>query len=92
MGWVMARSKIIASLLAASIAFSSATAFAGPGVPTPGKTFGIGATGWMWAIFGCSGGIIVAAVVKNYRFNRPLTANEAATCGFLFWFTPPKQK
>ena len=91
MGWIMARSKITASVLAASLAFPSATAFAGPGV-TPGKTFGVGATGWLWAVFGCSGGIIVAAVVKNYQFNRPLTPNEAATCGFLFWFSPPRSK
>src|SRR5271169_3528451 len=87
--WAMGKSKIIAATLAISMAFSSPTAFAGIVVPPPAPTSGIGATGFAWAIFGCSGGIIFAALVKNFQFNKPLTPNEAATCGLLFWFNLP---
>jgi hypothetical protein len=84
------KSKILAAVLAASMAFSSTVAFAGDVVPGP--KFGTGPTGWVWGIFGCSSGIIFAAIVANWQQNRQLTAKEAATCGLLFWFTPPKRK
>jgi hypothetical protein len=85
------KSKILAAILAASMVFSSTTAFAGIPVPKPpGFTFGSGGTGWVWAIFGCSSGIILAAMVANFQQNRQLTAQEAWTCGLLFWFNPPK--
>lgn len=85
----MRRSKILAAVLAASLALSSSTTYAGmPRVVVPGTTFGAGPTGFLWVIFGCSGGIILAAIVASWQQNRQLTWNEAATCGFLFWFTP----
>lgn len=59
----------------------SDTAFAG----TP-CAFGHGGTGWVWGIFGCSAGIITAAMVANWRNNRQLTTQEAWTCGLLYWF------
>jgi hypothetical protein len=46
----------------------------------------------MWGIFGCSGGIILSAVVANWTQKRPLSWNEAATCGLLFWVAPPKAR
>jgi hypothetical protein len=92
-GRAMGKSRILAAVLAASLAFSSTLAYAGVvGVPPPipGHTFGTGSTGWVWGIFGCSSGIILAAMVANFQQNRQLTANEAWTCGLLFWFNPPK--
>jgi hypothetical protein len=88
----MGKSKILAVVLAASMALSAPTAYAGclAFVPAAGKHFGPGPTGLVWAIFGCSSGIIFAALVANYQQNRQLTAAEAASCGLLFWFAPPK--
>jgi hypothetical protein len=89
----MKKSKILAAVLAVSLAFSSSTAHSGLAVASPpGTVFGTGPTGWLWAIFGCSGGIILAAMVANFQQNRQLTAQEAWTCGLLFWFNPPKPK
>jgi hypothetical protein len=51
----------------------------------PGSTSGSGATGWVWGIFGCAGGIITAAMVKNWKRHKELTTQEAWTCGFLYW-------
>src|ERR1700730_2198923 len=87
MRWAMGKSKILAAVLAASLAFSSTVAYAGGPPPTPGHVFGGGSPGWVWAIFGCSSGIILAAMVANFQQNRQLTAQEAWTCGLLFWFT-----
>jgi hypothetical protein len=82
----------ITGVVAASLALSPATSFAGLGVVMAGKTFGAGATGWVWGVFGCSGGIILAAMAANWQQNRQLTWNEAATCGILFWVNPAKRK
>jgi hypothetical protein len=87
------RRLLITAALAASLALSPVPTFAGFFVVhQPGKTFSAGATGWVWAIFGCSSGTILAAVVANWQQNRQLTWNEAASCGLLFWLTPPKKK
>ena len=86
----MRKTRFLAAVLAASLTVVSPVAFAGEGIPPPGHTFGSGPTGWWWAIFGCTSGIILAALVANAQQNRQLTWNEAATCGLLFWFTPPK--
>jgi hypothetical protein len=88
----MGKSKILAAVLAAFLTLYPPAAFAGCAVITPGagKQFGAGSAGWVWAIFGCSSGIILAAMVANFQQHRQLTAQEAWTCGLLFWFTPPK--
>ncbi len=83
---------LITGVVAVSLALSPTMSFAGPAVVTAGKTFGAGPTGWVWGIFGCSGGIILAAMVANWQQNRQLTWNEAATCGILFWVNPSKRK
>jgi hypothetical protein len=73
------------------MALSPPAAFAGcVAVGPASKQFGPGPTGLVWAIFGCSSGIIFAALVANYQQNRQLTPAEAASCGLLFWFAPPK--
>lgn len=88
----MKKVKFLTLGLAAVIAFSPIGVIAQEvGVsPAPGKVFSHGATGWVWGIFGCSTGIIVAAVVANWRNKRQLTWNEAATCGLLYWFALQK--
>jgi hypothetical protein len=55
----------------------------------PGKHFGHGGVG-PWPIFACAGGVITSALVANFRDNRELTADEAWSCGLLFWFSPPR--
>ena len=86
----MGKSKIFAAILAASMAYSStasAAIFA-----SPGPTFGTGNVGFVWAIFGCSSGIIFTALVKSRLQNKELTWNEAASCGALYWLTPQKKE
>ncbi len=78
---------IITALLAAG-APTGASARPPTVVPVPGKTFGAGSGPWL--IFGCAGGIILAALAANARDNRELTAEEAWTCGTLFWFAQPR--
>lgn len=46
----------------------------------------------IWAIFGCTTGVVSAAVVANYLQHRQLTAYEAGTCGAAFWLSLPKPR
>ncbi len=78
---------IIAALLAAGVP-NSASANPPKVVPVGGKHFGGGSGPWL--IFGCAGGIILAALAANARDNRELTAEEAWTCGTLFWLSQPR--
>jgi hypothetical protein len=39
-----------------------------------------------WWIFVCPTGIVTAAVVKNAKRHKELTAPEAWTCGVLYWW------
>jgi hypothetical protein len=79
----MKKSKITAVALAMAIALSPVAAFAQP-APVPGHVFGGTTTPW-W-IFVCPGGIVTAAVVKNWKRHKELTTPEAWTCGFLYWW------
>jgi hypothetical protein len=82
---------LIVGMISVSLVTSPTVSFAGPAVVL-GQKFGTGPIGWMWGVFGCSGGIIFSAMAANWQQNRQLTASEAATCGILFWFNPPKRK
>lgn len=85
----MAKSKLIAIAAAGLLALSTMTATAGK-VIIPPVTHHNGANPTVvWIVFGCAGGIILAAWVANFQQNRQLTAGEAATCGLAFWFNPP---
>ena len=92
-GWCeMKTKKLIAATLAASIAVAAVPAPSFAAVappPVPGHVFGHGGASVPWGIFACAGGIIGAALVANARDNRELTAQEAWTCGLLFWFEQP---
>src|SRR5712692_4742307 len=93
-GWCeMKTKKLIAATLAASMAVAivPTASFAKAVVVVPGHTFGGGNPGAaLWPIFACAGGIITSAIVANARDNRELTAQEAWSCGVLFWFAQPK--
>jgi hypothetical protein len=43
-------------------------------------------TGTIYWILACPGGIISAAMVKNWKRHKELTAQEAWTCGLLYWW------
>ena len=79
----MKKSNFAAIALAAAIALSPVAASAVPVAAVPGHTFS-GATPWF--MFVCPGGIVASALVKNARRNKELTAPEAWSCGFLYWW------
>jgi hypothetical protein len=88
----MKTNKLIAATLAASMAMAAVpTASHAVVVRTPGLTFGGSGVG-PWPVFVCAGGIIFAALAANARDNRELTAPEAWSCGFFFWFSQPGKK
>ncbi len=73
---------LAASLVAGTVAVSTAPAHA-VRVVTPAG--GI-STGTAWWIMACPGGIITAAMVKNWKRHKELTAPEAWTCGLQYWW------
>jgi hypothetical protein len=44
-----------------------------------------------WAVIGCSGSIVLSALVADFKDNRQLTNWEAWTCGLLYWIPLPPQ-
>ena len=86
----MKTKKLIAATLAASMAVATVPTASYAAVAAPAATGPVfGSSGFApWPIFLCAGGIIGSAIVANQRFNRQLTAQEAWSCGFMFWFAP----
>jgi hypothetical protein len=78
----MRRSKLLILPLAAAIAFGSPAAIA-QGVQPPAPTFH---QPFPWWVFACPGGVVSAAVIKNWKRNKELTSPEAWTCGLLYWW------
>jgi len=83
----MKKFAVVLGLAAAGLCFGSSASFAQRGVIAGGSST---ATWVPWAVMGCPTGIVVSAVVANYRDNRPLTQEEAWSCGVLYWFSTPK--
>ncbi len=82
--------KNLIAMLIASIAVLAAPNAASAKLAAPLATASHSAKPvFPWIIIGCAGGVVLTALVANYRFYRELTANEAASCGLLFLFTPP---
>jgi len=79
---------LVAAIAAVAMVLTPTVSF-GQAAPR-GMTLRTGPVGAVWGIFGCTGGIIVTAMAANWQQNRQLTLAEAATCGLLFWSTPPK--
>jgi hypothetical protein len=81
---------VAASLLGAAVAPTSAFATYVQVVRAP--VYGQGPTWVPFTIMGCAGGIILAALAANARDHRELTAQEAWTCGIMFWFSQPGRR
>jgi len=84
----MKKSLIAAAALMAVLWITPAKAQAGP-APAPVPVAGSTATGgyigpWPWILIGCVGGTVLSAVDANWRYNRQLTAPEAASCGVMY--------
>jgi hypothetical protein len=75
---------LAASLLAGTLALSAAPANA---VIVRGAVATGGVhTGTAYWILACPAGVIASAMVKNWRRHKELTAQEAWTCGLLYWW------
>lgn len=78
--------KVATILLVAAFAMSSFTASAIITPPPPPGTSGGVHTGTAWWIMACPGGVVTAAMVKNWKRHKELTRQEAWTCGLLYWW------
>lgn len=76
--------KITTILLIVALAMSpfTASAFTTP-PPSPSSSVH---TGTAWWIMACPGGVVTAAMVKNWKRHKELTQQEAWTCGLLYWW------
>ena len=75
---------LAASLLASTFALSAVPANAAAArVVAPGGTVHTGTVYWILA---CPAGVVTSAMVKNWRRHKELTAQEAWTCGLLYWW------
>lgn len=75
--------RIATIFLAGAFALSSVPSFGQQQrIPTGGGIH----TSTAWWIMACPGGVVTAAMVKNWKRHRELTAQEAWTCGLLYWW------
>ncbi len=81
----MKSSHLVSMAASILLIFSTVTAGAGPAVMIH-KTGGATPAA-IWVIFGCAGGVVLAALDASRRQHRSLTPYEAATCGVAYWFT-----
>jgi hypothetical protein len=79
--------KIIAAAFSVALISTQANALVPASSPKPQHT-----PAAIWAVFGCTGSVVVAALTANYWQHRQLTPYEAATCGIAFWLTPPRTR
>jgi hypothetical protein len=78
----LAGSLIAGALALGAAPASAAVAFCGPRVPCTG---GISSS-TAWWIMACPAGVVTAAMAKNWRRHKELTAPEAWTCGLQYWW------
>jgi hypothetical protein len=74
--------KIAIILLAGAFAVSSIPASA----QVAGGGGGTGHSSTAWWIMACPGGVVTAAMAKNWKRHKELTSQEAWTCGLLYWW------
>jgi hypothetical protein len=79
--------KLIVAALSIALISSQANALVPASMPKAQHT-----PAAIWAIFGCTGSLMISALAANYVQHRQLTPYEAATCGIAYWFTPPKRR
>jgi hypothetical protein len=82
----MGRSKLLVVVMAGALALSTVQAHA---ACVPIHSGAIKVPTWIKAaaVFTavCATSIVGAALVKNAQQNKPLSANEATSCGWKFW-------
>ena len=86
---VAALALIVIVLLAPTGASAQGAPGGGGGAPVLIPSGHSGTSPVPWIIMGCVGGTVLSAMIANWRDNRELTWNEAASCGILFWFAQP---
>jgi hypothetical protein len=75
--------KIATIFLAGALALATTPSFG----QSPRTTTGGGVhNGTAWWILACPGGVVTAAMVKNWKRHKELNAPEAWTCGLLYWW------
>jgi hypothetical protein len=77
---------LAASLMAGTLAVSTAPAGAAVCVrcgPVVGSSI---SSSTVWWIMACPASIVTAAMAKNWRRHKELTAPEAWTCGLQYWW------
>jgi hypothetical protein len=86
----MKSSPLVCLAASALLALSTITTSAGPAATV--RHGGHANATAVWIIFGCAGSIIFTAYAKHVMLQRELTALEAQTCGFAYWFRiqPPR--
>jgi hypothetical protein len=77
---------LAASLLAGTLALSAAPANAAACVRCAPVGGGAVHSSTMYWILACPAGVVTSAMVKNWRRNKELTAQEAWSCGLLYWW------
>ncbi|HWK01976.1 MAG TPA: hypothetical protein VNR41_14865 [Xanthobacteraceae bacterium] len=77
--------RITTILLIVAFSMSPFTASAITVPPPPPGSSSIH-TGTAWWIMVCPGGVVTAAMAKNWRRHKELTRQEAWTCGLLYWW------
>lgn len=85
----MRRSKLLAAVVAASLSVSTMHSHAGIVTPVPTavsmptwfQVLGIG-------VLVCATGLISASWAKSVQQKKELTPQQAATCGFSYFFNP----
>ena len=92
----MRKILIVCAAVAAPVALSPTGARAqAPPPPPPPVQIQPAFHAWEpWVLFGCTGSVVLSAMVANWKDNRQLTYWEAYTCGLLYWIpraaAPPK--
>jgi hypothetical protein len=75
-----------ASLVAGTVAIGAAPANAAAVACRIACHTGGASTGYAYWVLACPAGIITAAMAKNWKHHKELTAPEAWTCGLQYWW------
>lgn len=78
----MRGNRLTVAALAVALAFSPSLAFAQVLPPAIHHSHPTA----IWWFMACPGSVVAAASAKNWRRHQELTAEEAWTCGLLYWW------
>jgi len=82
----MTTKKLVVAALATSLAIANTTSSMASQSFTPAPVTSASGAWVVWGIFGCSSGIILAAMQKGMLGKGQLTPQEAWTCGLLEFY------